>query len=320
MGYNSKRVYKGAAHTEYFLTVGQQVLILFVLIACGYLLGRGRVIGDTGAKAMSDVTLLLASPCVIALSFEREFSWSVMQDLGTALLLGVLIHLVAIGLAQVMYCHDAPRDRALRMATVLSNAGFMGLPLQQAVLGEQGVFYGAAYVTAFNLTLWTYGLMTMDRSSKRISARKILINPGVIGLAAGVIILVLPVQLPPLIRTPISHLAALNTPLPMVFIGYSLSKVNLGKILRDKTYYLACAVRLLLVPTIVIGVLYLAGIRDVLLLSMAISASAPVAAAVSMFAGKYEQDSERAVNLVALSTVFSVITMPLFVSLVKLIA
>ena len=320
MGYNSKRVYKGAAHTEYFLTVGQQVLILFVLIACGYLLGRGRVIGDTGAKAMSDVTLLLASPCVIALSFEREFSWSVMQELGTALLLGVLIHLVAIGLAQVMYCHDAPRDRVLRMATVLSNAGFMGLPLQQAVLGEQGVFYGAAYVTAFNLTLWTYGLMTMDRSSKRISARKILINPGVIGLAAGVIILVLPVQLPPLIRTPISHLAALNTPLPMVFIGYSLSKVNLGKILRDKTYYLACAVRLLLVPTIVIGVLYLAGIRDVLLLSMAISASAPVAAAVSMFAGKYEQDTERAVNQVALSTVFSVITMPLFVSLVKLIA
>lgn len=305
---------------EYFLTVGQQVLILFVLILCGYFLGKGKVIGDTGAKAMSDVTLLLASPCVIALSFEREFSWSVVQELGTALLLGIGIHLVAIGLAQAFYRKDTPRDRVLRMATVLSNAGFMGLPLQQAVLGDQGVFYGAAYVTAFNLTLWTYGLVTMDRSSKRIPVRKILINPGVIGLAAGVIILVLPFQLPPLIRTPISHLAALNTPVPMLFIGYSLSKVNLGKILKDKTYYLVCAVRLLLVPAITVGLLYLAGIRDTLLLSMAIAASAPVAAAVSMFAGKYEQDTERAVNLVALSTLLSVVTMPLFVSLIKLIA
>ncbi|MBP3435296.1 MAG: AEC family transporter [Clostridia bacterium] len=305
---------------EYFLTVGQQVLILFVLILCGYALGKGKVIGDTGAKAMSDVTLLLASPCVIALSFEREFSWTVVRELGMALLLGVGIHLVAIGLAQALYRKDAPRDRVLRMATVLSNAGFMGLPLQQAVLGGDGVFYGAAYVTAFNLTLWTYGLMTMDRSSTRISARKILINPGVIGLVAGVVILVLPVQLPPLIRTPVAHLAALNTPVPMLFIGYSLSKVQLGKILRDKTYYIACAIRLLAVPAITVGMLYLVGVRDTLLLSMAISASAPVAAAVSMFAGKYEQDTETAVNLVALSTVFSVVTMPVFVSLVKLIA
>ena len=302
--------------------VSQQVFIMLVLIVLGAVLTKLKVITHNGTKEIASILLNIVTPALLIKAYQIDFDIKVLKDILTGFGLSVLIHIIYIVISKFMFfaIKDDYKRKVLKFTNIYSNAGFMGLPLQQAVLGEQGVFYGAAYVTAFNLTLWTYGLMTMDRSSKRISARKILINPGVIGLAAGVIILVLPVQLPPLIRTPISHLAALNTPLPMVFIGYSLSKVNLGKILRDKTYYLACAVRLLLVPTIVIGVLYLAGIRDVLLLSMAISASAPVAAAVSMFAGKYEQDTERAVNLVALSTVFSVITMPLFVSLVKLIA
>ncbi len=305
---------------EYFLTVGQQVLILFVLILAGYVLGKKNIIGETGAKTLSDVALLLATPCVIALSFEREFSWSVLRELGVALVVGIAIHLVAVGIAQLIYRKDTPRDRVLRLATVLSNAGFMGLPLQQAVLGDQGVFYGAAYVTALNLTLWSYGLLTMDRSTRRFSPRKMLLSPGVIGLVAGLIILVLPTQLPPLIRTPISHLAALNTPIPMLFTGYYLSKVDLGCALRKKEYYAACAVRLLLVPIVTVGLLYLVGIRGTLLSSMAISASAPIAAAVSMFASKYDQDTETSVNLVALSTVFSVATMPVLVTLVQFIA
>lgn len=304
---------------EYVFTVGQQVLILFVLIFVGYLLGKRGIINETGAKVLSDVALLLATPCVIALSFEREFSWSVLRELGLALLVGIVIHLIAVGIAQLLYRRDTPRDRVLRLAAVLSNAGFMGLPLQQAVLGEQGVFYGATYVTALNLTLWSYGLLTMDRSKQRFSPRKMLLSPGVIGLLIGVVILVLPTSLPALIRTPISHLAALNTPIPMLFTGYYLSRVDLGAALRNKTYYAACAVRLLLVPLVTVGVLYLFGVRGTLLSSMTISAGAPIAAAVSMFAGKYGQDAETAANLVALSTVFSVLTMPVMVTLVQLI-
>ncbi len=303
-----------------FLTVGQQVLILFLLIAAGYVLGKKGIITEVGAKTLSDIALLLATPCVIALSFEREFSVDVLKELGKALLVAAAIHLIAIGIARLLYRRDTSRTRVLRLAAVLSNAGFMGLPLQQAVLGAQGVFYGAAYVTAFNLILWSYGVITMDRGERRLSTKKMLLSPGIIGLAAGLLILVLPVELPALVRAPISHLAALNTPIPMLFTGYYLSKVDLGRALCKKEYYAASAVRLLLVPTITIALLYLVGIRGTLLSSMAISASAPIAAAVLMFADRYKQDTETAVNLVALSTVFSVVTMPLFVALVQQIA
>ncbi len=299
-----------------FLTVGQQVLILFILILIGYVLGKKHILGEKANKAMSDVALLLSTPCVIALSFEKEFSVAVVKDMGIALLVAAAIHVVAIVVAQVCFRGDDARSRVLRTGTVLSNAGFMGLPLQRAVLGEAGVFYGSAYVTAFTLTLWSYGLLTMDRSSK-LSVRKLLLNPGVLGLAAGAVILVMPWELPELLRSPMQHIANLNTPLPMLVIGYGLSRVDLKNALRKPLYYGASAVRLLLVPLLGMGVLYLCGVRDTLLISMSISATAPVAAGVSMFADKFGQDRETAVNMVALSTVFSVITMPVLVALVQ---
>lgn len=303
-----------------FWTVGQQVLILFLLIVVGYILGKKKILGEASGKAISNIALLLAAPCVIALSFEREFSVAVLKELGAAMLAATVVHLVAIGIAQLIYRGDESRDRVLRAGTVLSNAGFMGLPLQQAVLGEQGVFYGSAYVTVFTLTLWSYGLLTMDNRSRRLSARKIIQNPGVIGLGIGLLILLLPTELPAIVRTPMSHLAALNTPLPMLFIGYSLSQVELKQAFCNRTYYLACAVRLLLVPTVAVGLLYLVGVRGALLSSMAIAACTPVAAAVSMFAEKHGQDTEAASDIVALSTVFSVITMPVLVAFVQEIA
>lgn len=303
-----------------FLTVLQQVLILFILISIGYLLGKKQIIEERSAKTLSDIALLLSTPCVIALSFEREFSWETLKDLGLAVLVAVAIHGLAIGIAQLLYRKDTSRNRVLRAAAVLSNAGFMGLPLQRAVLGDAGVFYGSAYVAVFTLTLWSYGLFTMDRTTRRLSARKLLLNPGVLGLVAGLIIFVIPVDLPEILRAPAAHLGNLNTPLPMLFIGYSLSKIKLSQALRTPSYYAASAVRLLLVPVVTIGILYLLGIRGTMLCSMAIAGSAPVAAAVSMFSDRYGQDTETSVNLVALSTVFSVITMPVFVALVQAIA
>lgn len=305
---------------EYFLTVGQQVLVLFILIGAGFILGKRGIMGERGAKACSDIALLLATPCVIINSFRRDVTTEMLWGLLAALGVSVLIHGIGIGVGHLFFRQSTPRDRVLRLATVLSNAGFMGLPLQQAVLGETGVFYGATYVAIFNVTLWSYGQLSMNQKAERVSWTKVLLNPGTIGLALGIVVLLLPVELPEVIAAPISHLAALNTPLPMLFIGYCLSKVDFKQALRRPVYFGASAVRLLVVPLVTGIVLYLLGIRGTLFVSMMIAASAPIAAAVPMFATRYEQDSETAANLVALSTVFSLATMPILVSLAQVVA
>ncbi len=302
-----------------FLTVGQQVLVLFLLIFCGFVLGKKGVMNEKGAKVCADIALILATPCVIIQSFMREYRPEMLLNLLKALLIAFLIHLLAIGLAHLVYRKTDATAKVFRLSVVLSNAGFMALPLQQAVLGEEGVFYGAAYVVVFNLVLWSYGVVVMDSANGKVSPKKLLLSPGAIGVLVGVAVFVGQITLPEVLNAPIRHLASLNTPLPMLFAGYYLSKIDIGTAIRQKSYYGVIALRLVAVPAVCIALMYLCGVRGVLLTSMAIASTAPVAVGVSMFSGRYGQDTESAVNLVALSTLFSAVTMPLLVAVTQLL-
>ena len=212
---------------------------------------------------------------------------------------------------------DEARRRVLRFCTVFSNAGYMALPLQSALLGETGVFYGAAYVAVFNLVLWSYGLVTMSGEKTGLSAKKLLLNPGVIGLAAGLLVFLLSIPVPEVVAAPIGHLAALNTPVPMLIIGFYLAETNLPAALRDKRSYVAIGLRLVALPLLALFGMVLCGMRGPLLISCVIAVSAPVAAASTMFATKFGQDTLLSVNLVSLSTLFSVVTMPLIVAVAQ---
>ncbi len=302
-----------------FLTVGQQVLVLFILIFCGFVLGKTGVMNEKGAKVCADIALILATPCVIIQSFMREYRPEMLLNLLKALLIAFLIHLLAIGVAHLVYRKTDAKAKVFRLSVVLSNAGFMALPLQQAVLGEEGVFYGAVYVAVFNLVFWSYGVMTMGSSGQKLSVKKLLVNPGTIGIVFGLILFVGRITLPEVLGAPVRHLASLNTPLPMLFAGYYLSKIEMSTAIRQKSYYGVIVLRLIAVPVVCIALMYLCGVRGVLLTSMAIASTAPVAVGVSMLSGRYGQDTESAVNLVALSTLFSVITMPVLVAITQLL-
>lgn len=304
-----------------FLTVAEQVIVLFLLIGVGALCAKTGIIKEVAIKSCSDLVLIVVTPCVIIQSFQRPFDAAMLKGLGLACLIALSIHIVTILLAHLLL-HDpvVARERVLRVGAVLSNAGFMSLPLQNALLGEDGVFYGAAYVAIFNLILWSYGLVEMSGSRQNLSPRKLILNPGVLSLAIGLMLFLARITLPTVLASPMGHLAALNTPLPMLIIGFYLADTDLKAALRDWRSYAAIGLRLLVVPLTALGILYLCGVRGTLLVSMIIAASAPVAASTTMFATKYDCDTGLSVNLVSLSTLLSLITMPLIVALAQVIA
>ena len=226
-------------------------------------------------------------------------------------------NIVNIAAAHLSFRGEEARERVLRFGVVFSNAGYMAIPLQKALLGEDGVFYGAAYVAVFNLVLWSYGVMAMSGDRKALSARRLLLNPGVIGLAAGLLLFFTGIRLPAFLEAPVGHLAALNTPLPMLIVGFYLADADLKSTVRDKRLIASMGLRLLAVPLLTLGLLYLCGMRGALLTACVIAASAPAAAATTMFATRYGQDARLSVNLVALSTLCSMLTMPLVVGAAK---
>ena len=301
-------------------TVGQQVIILFILIAVGVVLGRRRIVNDNAAGVITDIVLYIVAPCVIIHAFQRPFEPAMLRGLLLSFLLAVLAQAVSILIGRLCFRDpDVGRRKVLRFATVFSNCGFMGLPLQQAILGSDGVFYCAAFLAAFNIFAWTWGFAMMSGDRRSLSARKLLLNPGILGVVIGIVLFVCSISLPQIILQPVTYLAGLNTPVPMLVIGYHLSHANLRRAFSSFSCYLCMALRLLILPLLVLFVLRIFPLNDTLVISTVISVSAPVAALCTMFSAKFKSDTELSVSLVSASTLLSIITMPVVIALAQLL-
>ena len=301
-----------------FVDVSAQVLVLFILIGVGALLTKLEMITEQGARTMTDVVLYAVTPCVIINAFQRDYRPEMLRGLLTALAAAFVSLLCSVLLAELLYRKkDISRGAVLKFAVVFSNCGFMALPLQKAVLGDDGVFYGAAFIAVFNLFMWTYGLITMSRQTQLKQALKAVVNPGVIGTAIGMILFVFSIKLPTVPASCVSFLAALNTPVPMLVIGYHLMHSDLKRVLTDKDAYVAMALRLIIIPLAVTGALLALRIDSTVTVSVVIAVSAPVAAFTTMMAAKYGRDTQLSAGIVSASALFSLLTMPVIVGLTQ---
>lgn len=306
---------------ENFVMIVQQVLVLVVLIAVGFLCGKKDILTDVSSKKITDIVLYVVTPCVMISAFQREFTVELLGKMLIATVSAVLIIAGSILIAKLMF-HDKneSRNKVLKFAVVFSNCGFMSLPLQKAVLGEDGWFYGSIFVAVFNIFVWTYGLVTMSGDKKQLSIKKLAFNPGLVGVVVAIILFVCKIQLPYIISQPVSYLADLNTPLPMLVIGFYLSQADFKKAFTDIGVYIAIAVRLVLIPVIATLIMALFKVDGTIIVAFIIASSAPTAAMTTMFAAKFNNDVELSVSVVSSTTLVSIGTMPLVVALAQTIA
>ncbi len=304
-----------------FINVLTQVVILFILILIGFGLAKVRVLNNKSVSGMTDLVLILVTPCVIVKSFFREFNKADLKDLLISFLLGVLLHLAFIVLS-MLFLRDKNKNRqiVLQYAAVFSNCGFMAIPLQQALLGDNGVFLGSSFVAIFNAFVWSWGLLLMSGDKKTLKPLKIITRPAILALIIGLAVFLLSIPVPKVLSEPVGMLAALNTPLPMIIIGFHLANSNVLKSFTDIKCIFTILLRLIIYPAAAIVVMWLCGIKGDMLISQAICCSAPVAAVTTMFSSKYNRDTELSVNLVSLSTLLSLITMPAMIMLAEKLA
>lgn len=306
---------------DYFFTVSKQVVILFMLIAVGFICGKIGFMSKATSKNITDIVLYFVTPCVIINAYQVDFNPEILINLGITALCAIGAHIISIIIVTLVFRgKDIDKKAVLRFGTVFSNCGFMSLPLQQAIIGQEGVLYGAAFVGIFNIFLWTYGVICMSGDKKGISAKSLLLNPGILGVVIALIFFLLSFRLPEVIAQPVKYLASLNTPLPMFIIGFYLSNSKISSGLKDKNAWLSALIRLIVVPVICISLMYLFGVRDNILITVAIAVSAPIAATTTMFATKFNKDTELSVNLVSLSTILSIVTMSCIVAITQMFA
>lgn len=301
---------------ESLFVVAGQVGILFLLMAVGFVCNKTKILGEKSVKGIVEVLMLIVTPCVVVQAFQRPYEVHLLQGLGWALGIAVLAHALGMVASACFRMSDAGRRSVLRFATTFSNAGFMGLPLEQALLGSDGVFFGAVYVSMFNVVCWSWGLVTMGGSLKEIRTRTLFLNPGTIGIACGLPFFLFSLKLPFVLNEPVRMLSDLNTPLAMIVIGYYLAEAHFGTVLRCGAAYASAFLRLVVIPALVLGVVWLCRPPDATMaVALVTASSAPVAALTTVFAAKYNRDVSLSVGLVAGTTLLSILTMPPLVGL-----
>ena len=306
--------------------VSKQVGVLFALMVVGFLCNRRKLLNAVAIKGVTELLVLIVTPCVIVHSFiQQKFAVSLLGDLGWALAMSAFAHVVGAAIAFVCLRaatsaappegRDAGRVGVLRFAVIFSNAGFMGIPLEYALLGADGVFFGAMYVVVFNLVCWSLGVAVMCRGMKNVGLRALFVNAGTVGVALGLPFFLFSLKLPEVVGRPVAMLADLNTPLAMIMVGWYLAETDFRPVLRCGAAYGVAALRLVAVPLVVIAAFAcvracVPALNPVMAVAISTAAAAPTAALTTVIAARYDKDVSTATSLVSGTTLLSILTMP----------
>jgi predicted permease len=300
-----------------FFTILNQVFILFLLMAVGFLIFRFGMIDETGVRQFTSVLCYIVSPSMIIYAFQMQFSPKLMVGLLIATFSSIAIHIFSIIAGRVMFnkktVGDEYKRTVMRFAAVYTNSGFMGLPLLQAIAGTRGLFYGAAYNGIFNLFSWSHGIMTYSGKTDKKSLVKAIANPNIIAVLVGVLLFRFSIQLPGPIYLSVKYISNLNTPLSMLIIGTSISQIPLKSIFVGKLAWIMVFLRNLVLPFVLLFALHALGVSGELLLCCVIPVACPVAGATVLFAKLVGKDTSFPAKLVTITTITSIISIPLLV-------
>ena len=294
----------------------RQIAIMALLMAVGILLSRRGFLSPQGTKDLGAILLRIIIPCVIVKSYITTYSRERLLELALSAGLALAAFILAMGIAYLVY---GKRRRIENFASAFCNAGFIGIPLAQAVIGDEGVFYMAASVALLNLFQWTYGVYIMTDRRDSISAKTIAKNPVVIAIVIGIALFLSRLPVPGIVTSTLGYIAGMNTPVAMILMGTYMAKLPWRKLL-DKRAYGCVLFRLVIIPAVVLLVFWALPISNQnVALAAYLAAATPVGANICVFAQQYDCDYEFSVVTVCLSTVLSIVTVPLMVSLAQMV-
>lgn len=293
-----------------------QVALMFILMSLGFVACRVRWIGDEAVAGMTKLVVYFVTPAVIVLAFQRPFDPERLRTLGLVFVLDIVVFGLTAVLAALVFSRrfiaDPQRRTALQFGTTYTNAGFLGIPLAQALLGSDGVFYVVSFVVTFHLFVWTHGVALFGgrTGSRRKQTLKLLTNPNLIAVAIGMTGFLTSWPLPDLLGQAAGHVAAMNTPLSMIVVGANLAAISMRSVFRDRFAWLGTLARNVVVPLFFVAAMALVPLDPVAKLATLIATAAPVGAFLVMFSILHGWDTRFPTRFLAVSTVSAIVTLP----------
>ena len=319
---------------DVFFHAATQMLILFILLAVGFIARRAKLMNDTFDTMLSQLVMNIAMPAMILNSVLSADELPDPETIGLILACSCIAYVVICAVAalvgRLFRRLPAASQGAHSFIIAFGNVGFVGFPVLSAVFGPSAVLYGAIYNIPFNFAIFTAGVRMVARKDRGASdaghgtfrervrrAAKSLFTPATLACLAVVVLALLRVtDNGGIVQTSCSYLGQLTVPASMLIIGSSLAMQPLRSTLGHLSPYISSALRLLGIPLLV-NLAFRFFVADPLVLGvLTISSGMPVAAMGVMLALAYKGDRETMMRGTFITTVASILTIPLLALLV----
>lgn len=263
------------------IVVAEKIIEMFFIMLCGIVLYKTGLIDDKTVPRLSNILLMLVSPLMIFQSYQMDFDGHLMWGLGLTLIAALTTFTVIIILTNIL--------------------------IRNTEYSRNGISISSAY----------------NLQKNKIPVEKIALiysNSGFIGLPlingviGGVICFVTGIKIPAVIDNPIQYIANMNTPLAMLIAGANLAQSNIVSSLKSLRMYYLCALKLIIFPVIGMLILYIFNFQSFdfnVPFTVFIGMACPAGASAIMFAERYNKDSLYATEIFVLTTILSLITIPL---------
>jgi predicted permease len=317
----------------------EQTLAILIILIIGVICYKAKLIDDATNSKLSNILLTLVQPVLIFTSFQMEFKMELVEGLLISLVLAFLTHIIAITISYIFIgkkkrrivnvdgvrtvIHVDNEDVEVeRLTSSYANMGFIGIPLAYALFGSEGVFYVTAYVMAFNILMWTHGVI-MISGEKNLKFKDIiskLKSPAIIAIFLGLIFFAFQIKLPYVLNQSLNYIGNINTPFGMLIAGATIAKSDIIKVFTKnlRKYYMVF-LKLLLIPFILMLLYVWLPIDETVKMIAIIMAATPSTAVGTLLTIRYKKNSVLAAEIFAMTTILCVLTIPLIMKLAELL-
>ncbi len=293
------------------------LIVIVIIIILGFFLGRIKWIEKGTNKKLVNLLLMIFMPASLFNAFPGEFSEEFSDLFFMGLVGGIVTMLLVIIAAKIVYnkkFFPGELTYEAQFSFAFNNATFLGYPLISMAFGERGIVPYCGFIIAFNLALFSYGVWLFERKITPKFILKTIINPNIIAVILGMILFINRINVSaeaPIIHESIKYISGATTPLSLLCVGYMLSTADLRKLIRKWRLFIVAAIQLIFAPAITFLVTKIFfNFPDEVVLICTLIQALPTATSLGLFAEKYGGDVAEASQIVVISTLMSVITMP----------
>lgn len=296
-------------------TILNQTIIMLLLIGVGVLCAKAKLISEASNKDLSKFVLQIVNPAVIFMSYQKPYQAELAKNLLLTFAISAAVLPVLIILSYLFIRKKEGREFEIeRFSSVYSNCGFMGIPLVNALFGDEGVFYLTAFITVFNIIVWTHGVILVSGEKNFKQVVKVFYSPTLISIALGLITFFLEFRLPDTFLSALGFIKEVNTPMAMIVSGVTIAGTNIPKLLKNYRVYYICLLKLIVLPVILaVPISFFTAIDEKVRMTILIAAAAPPAAMCTLLSIRYGKNSVYASEIFTAGTILSVGTLPLIV-------